>query len=55
MFPYEEASWSVADGAMFAGAGTALPGICTAIAAAICVLVLIKGQGSESKRARRFD
>ena len=35
MFPYSEASWSVVDGAMFMGWGTALPGITTLIAAAI--------------------
>ena len=40
MFPYSEASWSVVDGAMFMGWGSALPGIATLIAAAICVFVL---------------
>ena len=27
MFPYSEASWSVVDGAMFMGWGTALPAL----------------------------
>jgi hypothetical protein len=48
MFPYSEASWSVVDGAMFMGWGSALPGITTLIAAAICVFVLVVGQSSEA-------
>ena len=31
MFPYEEASWSAVDGAMFMGWGGALPGFATVI------------------------
>ncbi len=55
MFPYEEASWSVVDGAMFIGWGTALPGITTLIAAIICVVVLVIGQKSEAAKAKAFD
>lgn len=55
MFPYEEASWSVVDGAMFMGWGGALPGIATAIAAIICVVVLVIGQRSETAKAKAFD
>ena len=55
MFPYEEASWSVVDGAMFMGWGGALPGITTAIAAIICVAVLVIGQRSETAKAKTFD
>ena len=54
-FPYEEASWSVVDGAMFMGWGTAMPGMYTAIAAGICVVVLIFGQATEMSKARQFD
>lgn len=54
MFPYSEASWSAVDGAMFMGWGTALPGITTLIAAAICVFVLVVGQSSESKKSSKF-
>ncbi len=54
-FPYDEASWSVVDGAMFMGWGGASPGFYTFIAAAICVAVLVIGQGSEAKKAKRFD
>ncbi|MCH9748122.1 MAG: hypothetical protein K0U57_08895 [Alphaproteobacteria bacterium] len=54
MFPYEEASWSVVDGAMFMGWGSSLPGITTLIAAIICVLVLVIGQKSEAAKARAF-
>ncbi len=54
-FPYDEASWSAVDGAMFMGSGTTMPGMYTAIAAGICVLVLIYGQASEMRKARQFD
>ena len=55
MFPYPEATWEVVDGAMFMGWGTALPGITTLIAAALCVAVLVFGQSSETAKAKRFD
>jgi hypothetical protein len=55
MFPYDEASWSVVDGAMFAGSGTALPGLTTFIAAVICIAVLVYGQRSETAKAKAFD
>ncbi|MDB4559016.1 hypothetical protein N9Z87_02110 [Amylibacter sp.] len=54
-FPYNDASWSVVDGAMFIGWGSAMPGLYTAIAAAICVAVLVIGHKSEATRAKRFD
>lgn len=53
-FPYDTADWAVVDGAMFIGWGSALPGICTAIAAIICVGVLVYGQASEAKKTARF-
>lgn len=55
MFPYEEASWSAVDGAMFIGWGTALPGITTLIAVIICIAVLVIGQRSEAAKAKAFD
>jgi hypothetical protein len=55
LFPYDEASWSAVDGAMFIGWGTALPGIMTLIAAIICVGVLVIGQKSEAAKAKAFD
>lgn len=55
LFPYEEASWAVVDGAMFIGWNTALPGITTFIAAVICVGVLVIGQRSEAAKAKAFD
>ena len=54
-FPYEEASWSVVDGAMFIGWGSALPGLCTLIAAVICIGVLVYGQKSETAKTARFE
>ncbi|MGC1498302.1 MAG: hypothetical protein WA790_21025 [Sulfitobacter sp.] len=55
MFPYEEASWSVVDGAMFIGANTSLPGLTTLVAVVICVAVLVIGQRSETAKAKAFD
>ncbi|SFR05964.1 hypothetical protein [Poseidonocella sedimentorum] len=54
-FPYDEASWSVVDGAMYMGAGGAMPGLFTLIAAIICAAVLIFGQKTESAKTRQFD
>lgn len=54
-FPYSEASWSVVDGAMFMGWGSAMPGLYTLIAAVLCVLVLVYGQSSERAKTRQFD
>jgi len=54
-FPYSEATWDVVDGAMFMGWGGSAPGLYTAIAAVICVAVLVIGNGSEKKKAKRFE
>lgn len=54
-FPYEEASWSVVDGVMFMGWGGAMPGLYTAIAAGICIAVLVFGQITEMRKARQYD
>lgn len=55
MFPYNEASWDIVDGAMFMGWGSNLPGLTTLIAAIICVVVLAIGQRSETMKAKAFD
>lgn len=55
MFPYEQATWDVVDGAMFQLWGTSMPGFFTLIAMALCVVVLIVGQRSETEKAKRFD
>ncbi len=54
-FPYDEASWSVVDGAMFIGWGSAMPGLYTLIAAIICFAVLIVGQATEAKKTARYN
>ncbi|WP_415918977.1 hypothetical protein [Tateyamaria sp. SN6-1] len=54
-FPYDEASWSVVDGAMFMGWGSAMPGLYTLIAAVICIAVLLFGQKTESAKTKQFD
>lgn len=53
-FPYDEASWSVVDGAMFMGWGSAAPGLYTFIACVICVAVLVYGQRSETNKTKAF-
>ena len=55
MFPYDQATWDVVDGAMFMGWGGALPALTTVIAAIICVAVLVIGQRSETAKAKTFD
>ena len=55
MFPYSEASWSVVDGAMFIGWGTALPGITTFLAVVVCIAVLVIGQRTEAAKTKKFD
>ena len=47
MFPYDTADWAVVDGPMYMLANTSLPGIFTAIAAVLCVWVLVAGNRSE--------
>ncbi|WP_186766232.1 hypothetical protein [Falsiphaeobacter marinintestinus] len=54
-FPYDEASWSVVDGAMFMGWGSAMPGFFTLIAALICLAVLVFGQKTEAAKTRQFE
>ena len=55
MFPYDKADWSVVDGPMFMLANTAWPGIFTAIAAGICVWVLVAGNQSEQAQYKKAE
>ena len=55
MFPYDQPTWEVVDGAMFMGWGGALPGLTTLVAAIICLAVLVIGQRSETAKAKAFD
>ena len=50
MFPYDTADWSVVDGPMYMLANTSLPGIFTAIAAVLCVWMLVVGNRSEHQQ-----
>lgn len=54
-FPYDEASWSVVDGAMFMGWGGGMPGLYTLIAMLICVAVLVFGQKTERAKTKQFE
>ena len=49
-YPFDQATWNVVEGAMFAGAGTIAPGLYTAIGVVICVVVLWMGNKSEKQR-----
>ena len=55
MFPYDKADWSAVDGPMFMLANTAWPGIFTAVAAVICVLVLAVGNRSEQAQYEKAE
>jgi len=55
MFPYDKADWSAVDGPMFMLANTAWPGIFTAIAAGICVWVLVAGNQSEQAQYKKAE
>ncbi|GIR43449.1 MAG: hypothetical protein CM15mP54_03030 [Paracoccaceae bacterium] len=54
MFPYSEASWSVVDGAMFMGWGTALPGITTLIAQRYVFLFLLLGKAQKRRNLQNL-
>ena len=55
MFPYDTADWAVVDGPMFMLANTAWPGIFTAVAAVICVWVLVAGNRSEHEQYAKAE
>ena len=49
-FPYDEASWSVVDGAMFMGWGGVMPFFYTLISIIICIVVLLWGDAIEKSK-----
>ncbi len=49
-FPFNEANWSVVEGAMYIGAGGSAPGLYTLISAVLCVAVLWIGNRSEQQQ-----
>ena len=49
-FPYNEASWSVVDGAMFMGCGGVMPFFYTLISIIICIVVLLWGDAIEKSK-----
>ena len=53
-FPYDTADWSVVDGAMFMGWGSAMPGLYTVLAMVVCAAVLIFGQRTEVTKTAKF-
>ena len=46
-FPYAEATWDAATGAMYMGAGGGAPAIYTWISVAVCIWALWKGNRNE--------
>ena len=55
MFPYDTADWAAVDGPMFMLANTEWPGIFTAVAAVICVWVLVAGNRSEHEQYAKAE
>ncbi len=51
-FPYDTGSWEGVSGAIYMGYGTALPGIFSAIAIVVCIVLLAMGQKTESSKYR---
>ncbi|SHL86987.1 hypothetical protein SAMN05443432_103210 [Roseovarius litoreus] len=49
-YPFDTPTWDAASGAIFMGAGGALPGLFTLIAIVICVLALALGQAKEAAK-----
>ncbi len=49
-FPYDEATWNAAEGAIFMGFGGAMPGLFSAIAIVILIAALAMGQAAEAKK-----
>ena len=59
-FPYDTGDWSGifaegASGVMFTGWGGSAPGWYTLIAVIICIVVLVMGNSSESKKYSEFE
>ena len=50
MFPYDTEDWSVVNGPMYMLANTSVPGIFKAIAAVLCVWMLVVGNRSEHQQ-----
>ncbi|MDR9392850.1 hypothetical protein [Roseovarius sp. SYSU LYC5161] len=49
-FPFDTQSWDAASGAIFMGAGGAMPGLYTIIAIGLCILALAMGQKTEMSK-----
>lgn len=54
-FPYDTASWSAVDGAMFMGWGSSMPATYTVIAMILCAVVLLMGNSSEHKQYKKAE
>ena len=52
-FPFDTPSWDGVSGAIFPGAGGAMPGLFTMIAIAICILALAIGQATENSKYKK--
>jgi hypothetical protein len=49
-FPFDNPSWTDVSGAIFPGAGSAMPGVYAAIAIVLCLVALAIGQKSEAAK-----
>jgi hypothetical protein len=51
-FPYDPQSWDGVSGAIFMGAGSSMPGMFTALAIIVAILMLVFGQKTEAGKYR---
>ena len=54
-FPFDEATWSVVEGAMFMGWGGFSPGLYTFLGVVACVVILYIGNKSEKARYKNHQ
>ena len=48
-YPYAEATWDAATGAMYMGYGGSLPMVFTLLSAAVCIYALWRGNSAEHR------
>lgn len=53
-WPFEDPSWDGVSGAIYMGLGTALPGLFSVIAIALCIGALAYGQAQEASSYKKY-
>jgi hypothetical protein len=54
-FPFDTPTWDGVSGAIFMGAGGAMPGLFTLIAIVLCVVALALGQKTENSKYKNHE